>query len=382
MLTDPTDADVMPLSFSKLTTFQQCPLKFKFRYIDKLEEEEGVALLEGVAVHKALEEHLKGKRAWQDVVAEYAGTYGLNPVNLVELTKSGLDMIAEQQREHNIRIEFSELRFAVKEENNKATITTFSDKDALFRGIIDIVAVRPMDQTYYVVDFKTGRWRSDALQLMLYCAAMRYAGFECEGGAFFYLRRQKADWYTFEEEQLELAVQSIKEAARKIKEHVETGEFPARVGTYCSYCQFKMRCPVFADTSAPDSTDPEKLLAKAIEHRKLAEMLFKQVREIIETTGQELQTEYLNKKYAYGYKEYNVLRIKDKNMAYSATAVLLENIRQSHGWEGMLYMLPSKVLSGIINALHERGYDIPGVEKKAQRRIVLQESVESAEGGE
>ena len=43
-------------SHSRLSTFEQCPLKFKFQYIDKIEKaEESVEAFMGKRVHEVLE---------------------------------------------------------------------------------------------------------------------------------------------------------------------------------------------------------------------------------------------------------------------------------------------------------------------------------------
>ena len=48
------------VSHSSISCFQQCPLKWRFRYVDKLEEDfKGVALVFGSSVHAAVERHFQ-----------------------------------------------------------------------------------------------------------------------------------------------------------------------------------------------------------------------------------------------------------------------------------------------------------------------------------
>ena len=50
-------------SHSKMSTFRQCPLKYRFGYIDRIKkEEEGIEAFTGSCVHEALEELLKLKK--------------------------------------------------------------------------------------------------------------------------------------------------------------------------------------------------------------------------------------------------------------------------------------------------------------------------------
>jgi hypothetical protein len=51
----------MILSYSKYTTWDKCPRKFKYRYIDKLEEPKGGAMSRGTEIHNSVEDFLLGK---------------------------------------------------------------------------------------------------------------------------------------------------------------------------------------------------------------------------------------------------------------------------------------------------------------------------------
>jgi len=49
-----------PWGWSKLETYEQCPQRFKFRYINKLKEPDSPALKRGSIIHKAVENYLNG----------------------------------------------------------------------------------------------------------------------------------------------------------------------------------------------------------------------------------------------------------------------------------------------------------------------------------
>jgi CRISPR/Cas system-associated exonuclease Cas4 (RecB family) len=51
----------MILSYSKYSTYEKCPRKFKFRYMDKLEEPKGDAMSRGTVIHNSVEDFLLGK---------------------------------------------------------------------------------------------------------------------------------------------------------------------------------------------------------------------------------------------------------------------------------------------------------------------------------
>lgn len=50
-------------SYSRLSLYEKCPLQYKFRYVDKIKEEESKALRNGIKKHNLCEEYLKGDRA-------------------------------------------------------------------------------------------------------------------------------------------------------------------------------------------------------------------------------------------------------------------------------------------------------------------------------
>ena len=63
-------------SHSRLSTFEQCPQKFKLHYIDKVETEieESVEAFMGVRVHETLEKHYRDlqyqkKNSLEDLLA-------------------------------------------------------------------------------------------------------------------------------------------------------------------------------------------------------------------------------------------------------------------------------------------------------------------------
>ena len=48
------------LSYSSVNTYQQCPLKWYFRYVEKIPEEViGSALVFGCAIHSGIERHFQ-----------------------------------------------------------------------------------------------------------------------------------------------------------------------------------------------------------------------------------------------------------------------------------------------------------------------------------
>jgi hypothetical protein len=92
-----------PFSFSRITTYQQCPLKFKFQYIDKVpvDEQPSPAIERGLALHQLAEDRLTGKdpewpeehsrfRDWLDALGSARAEWRLGASE--DLEPEGYDM--------------------------------------------------------------------------------------------------------------------------------------------------------------------------------------------------------------------------------------------------------------------------------------------------
>lgn len=133
------------LSHSRLSDFNQCPLKFKLKYIDKaenfkVEADKSPHLVRGSNVHKALETY---------VVKINAGEEGIRPSSLkeVEETKPFINQLfCDYQKV------YPELQVSINQDWNN--VEWFS-KDSYYRAIFDVIALKP--KSAFVGDYKTGK---------------------------------------------------------------------------------------------------------------------------------------------------------------------------------------------------------------------------------
>ena len=132
------------LSYSRLSDFRQCRLKFKMKYIDKepnfqmKEEDKSIHLIRGGNVHKQLEQY---------VLAKLAGTPMTSYMQEVKQTAPVIDKIME-----NYGV-MPENQVAVDKDFNK--VSWFSKK-AYFRVIFDLIG---FGKDLLLVDYKTGKFR-------------------------------------------------------------------------------------------------------------------------------------------------------------------------------------------------------------------------------
>lgn len=136
------------LSWSRLSDYNQCPLKFKLKYLDKnkkFKEDESASphLVRGSNVHKALENYV--------VQVQSKGELEIKITSLpeVEATKPFVDRFL-----NSYDVVIPETQIAVNK--NWERVEWFS-KNAYYRVIMDLIAVRPSD--WAVLDYKTGKMR-------------------------------------------------------------------------------------------------------------------------------------------------------------------------------------------------------------------------------
>lgn len=134
------------LSHSRLSDFNQCPLKFKLKYIDKdpmFKEDDQASphLVRGNNVHKALENYTVQKLAGDEI--------SISSLPEVESTKPFINRLFE-----NYPQVIPESQIAV---NSKWEKVEWFARDAYYRVIMDVIAIRPQDAI--IGDYKTGKIR-------------------------------------------------------------------------------------------------------------------------------------------------------------------------------------------------------------------------------
>lgn len=140
-------AGVLPWSYSSLSAFETCPRRYHITRIAKLvKEPQTEATLWGNQVHKALEDAV-------------AGTKGLAP-NFTQYQP-----IVDRVRATGGK-KFTEQKFGLTKTFKP---TGFFNGDVWLRGVLDLTIVTP--KVGIVLDYKTGKVKTDGDQLKLFAAA-------------------------------------------------------------------------------------------------------------------------------------------------------------------------------------------------------------------
>ncbi len=261
-------------SHSRLSTFEQCKLKFKYKYLDKVETEleQSIEAFLGSTVHKTLEklykdlkfqkpntlEELLGyfnsewKKNWNKEIIIVRKDYtGEN------YRKMGEQFIKDYYQKH---YPFNQARTIDLEKR----IIIKLDKHGLYKlqGYIDRLA-SPKDGLYEIHDYKTNaslpleEYLKEDRQLALYSIAVKqmYQDAKDVKLIWHFLAPSKDVVITKTEEELEKLKQ---DTTNLIKEIEQEEEFRPKVSALCEWCEFKPICPQWSHLNKIEKMEPEK----------------------------------------------------------------------------------------------------------------------------
>lgn len=231
------------LSFSKIDTFNRCPLKFKFKYIYKIPSPESHASNFGTSIHNTLKQfydHLmKGNEVFLELMQ-----------NLYE--KNWISQGYESKAHENARKKkgYEILTNYYKENSKNWIVPIFIEKpfnlkiaDYTLTGRIDRID-KIEDDTCEIIDYKTGKLKKNInlkkdLQLSIYALAGQNAyNLPISKLSLYYLENNKKVHTERTNEQLDKACAEIQSLANKINE----GNYKATPGHDCQYCEYRRIC--------------------------------------------------------------------------------------------------------------------------------------------
>lgn len=217
-----------PYSFSKLSLYNQCPRKFKYRYIDKIKVPfvYNEALLKGGAVHSILEHHP------DESTHKLANTYKHIAQRFLKTELANQIFKQPTLREFDFGL------------SKKLEPTEYNDSDALFRGSIDCI-FKEEDQLV-LIDFKTGKLKDEKYQsfdqLMFYSLYFfqKYKELQTIKISYVYVEHENAENYlVLERKYLNNYVKQLIDII-KLAETEEN--FNKNITPLCGYCDYKDVC--------------------------------------------------------------------------------------------------------------------------------------------
>lgn len=249
----------MPVySNSMISTYETCPLKFKLKYIDKVdvEEIEGVEAFLGSRVHETLKKlHedliLSKLTPLDEILSYYNSIWKKNWNQNILIKKEGISeenyydtgerLISDYYKRYQ---PFTSIRTIATE---KPLFFKLKDKYN-FRGYIDRLDISD-GEIYEIHDYKTSaklphdEWIENDRQLALYQIGLKqnYRDAERVKLIWHYLRFDKE----FTIEKTEEEIEEIEERTVELIKTIETDtEFKPKENSLCEYCDYPEYCPV------------------------------------------------------------------------------------------------------------------------------------------
>ena len=219
---------VMPLSFSRLSTFETCEAQFDYLYVSKrVPNSSNEASEYGDRVHKLLEAKGRGVLDLDSLSAEGRGS--------LEKWGSVVDVIMKRPGE-----KLFEHQMAV---NADLKPVEWFAKDVWIRSIADVLVVD--GDTAYCLDYKTGKVKENPTQLQLFAAMVfwHYPEVTKVKTSFIWLKFNETTNATYERRFLDSMWRALKPRFAKVQDTIELGVYKTKPSGLCPWCAAKDICP-------------------------------------------------------------------------------------------------------------------------------------------
>lgn len=225
---------IMPLSFSRLSTFENCQAQFDYLYVSKrVQNTSNEASDYGDRVHKTLEAY--GLLATDEERAEMRAKATLEEKTTLEKWGHIVDKIlarpGEKLFEHQMSV------------NRQLQPVDWFAKDVWIRSIADVLVVD--GDTAYCLDYKTGKVKDNPTQLQLFAAMVMwlYPQVNTVKTSFIWLKFDEVTNAKYERRFLDSLWRALEPRFDKVQEVIDLGVFKAKPSGLCPWCAAKEICP-------------------------------------------------------------------------------------------------------------------------------------------
>jgi len=249
-------------SFSRIDTFDQCRLQYKYRYLDKLPSElETIEAFLGSQVHEALKEFydfIKNRvvkpKEW--LLSRYEDLWRKNYNDSIKIVKKELSADDYHQKGKKCLLDYYDEYFPfdqtkiVKTEERISFTLRQNAEEYPFSGILDRLDWNDREKVFEIHDYKTSsilmtQEQADRdIQLPLYQIAVQSRWPEAEKAKLiwhFLLFNKKIESSRTKEE-----LNTLQEiVVNKIKVIEVSSEFPPTQSALCDWCDFQEICPIW-----------------------------------------------------------------------------------------------------------------------------------------
>lgn len=224
-----TQNDKMPLSYSRLNTFENCPAQFDYVYVSKsVSQAQSEAISYGDRVHKTLEEYGRGE-LFRELTTEED--------QVIHRWGEIVDMFQQQAEGGEI---YYEHQMAVNEDLQ--SVDWFAP-DVYFRAIADVLIIK--DDVAFMFDYKTGKVRESPLQMQFFAAMVMWCFPQVEEvrTSFLWLLHNQASNAIYKRTKLGHLWKALKPRLDKVHETIDLGVFDTKPSGLCPWCPAQGICP-------------------------------------------------------------------------------------------------------------------------------------------
>lgn len=232
-------SDPIALSFSRLSDYEQCPLKFESKYIKKTypDDSNNPAFAKGKAIHKQLEDYVNFMRIGTDA-ENFPPTMGAH-------AKNAIGMIEKLYKVSNGNI-YPEKQLAVDQNYRKCD--WFAKPTVVkWRAIIDCLVFLD-DETLLIIDWKSGKFReyedgpTTQLKLTAVILFNLYPKINKITSSYMFVEHKRTVQVDFNRDQLVSMQEKFDDAYTTVN---QDGDFLYKKNRYCNWCLLDGSvCPV------------------------------------------------------------------------------------------------------------------------------------------
>ncbi|MEV8371169.1 PD-(D/E)XK nuclease family protein [Kribbella sp. NPDC056861] len=256
------------LSPSRAADFMSCPLKYRFRVIDRLPEKPSSAAVRGTVVHAVLE-RLFDLPSGQRTLEQAAGMLEPQWQKLLEAEPEVAELFTEDadgeelakflQEAHQLLGKYFTLEDPNRLEpaERELYVETVLESGLTLRGYVDRLDVAPTGEIR-VVDYKTGRSPSEffeakaLFQMKFYALVLwRLRGVVPAMLQLVYLGNGEIIRYVPDEADLRACERKVEALWQAISLALESGDWQPSKGALCDWCDHKALCPAWGGTPPP-----------------------------------------------------------------------------------------------------------------------------------
>ena len=267
------EKEMLQLSPSRISDYQQCPALYKYRAIDKLVERPGLDALRGSLVHLILEKIFNNpptdrdftkavsltKECWQELVQIEPELVCALDENIdfpltetVEITQERLDVLFEEVKTLISNYYSLEDPSKILPKSTEELIEFDLTDDLKIKGYVDRIDESPQGWLR-INDYKTGKSPKEnfspkaMFQLKFYALVIFKTSKQIPKLLrLIYLKDSQILTYEPNDKELELTLKKVEAVASQIQLSKETNNWPTNVTKLCDYCYFKSICPAFS----------------------------------------------------------------------------------------------------------------------------------------